>query len=112
MRRLLVALLVIGLAACSASGSGTTAASDLPPLTIEGRAFGAAPTVSPGDSFDIVNLDSVRHTFSSGDGSWKQVDVPGNATVTFTVPASLAAGSYVFFCAVHSDMGGTLTVGG
>lgn len=81
-------------------------------LTIEGRAFGQAPEVSAGESFTIVNLDSARHTFSSADGSWEQVDLAGDSQVSFTVPEDLAPGRYVFFCAIHSDMGGSLTVTG
>ena len=83
-----------------------------PTLTIEGLAFGEPPEVGPGESFTIVNLDSARHTFSSSDGSWEQVEVPAQSQVPFTVPASLAPGRYVFFCAVHSNMGAALTVSG
>ena len=90
-----------------------TAASDAgPTLTIEGRAFGPAPEVAAGESFTIVNLDAARHTFSSSDGSWEQVDLAGDSQVSFTVPPDLAPGRYIFFCAIHSDMGGTLTVTG
>jgi plastocyanin len=81
-------------------------------LTIEGRSFGQAPEVAAGESFTIVNLDSARHTFTSSDGSWEQVDLPGDSQVPFTVPEALAPGRYVFFCAIHSDMGGSLTVAG
>jgi len=91
----------------------TLAAPTGPTLTIEGRAFGQAPEVAAGESFTIVNLDSTRHTFSSADGSWEQVALPGGSQVLFTVPDSLAPGRYVFFCAIHSDMtGGGLTVSG
>ena len=87
-----------------------TAAATGPTLTIEGRAFGQPPEVAAGESFTIINLDSARHTFSSGDGSWEQEDLAGDSQVSFTVPPDLAPGRYVFFCAIHSDMGGTLTV--
>ena len=60
----------------------------------------------------IVNLDSVRHTFTSGDGSWEAVAIVGNSEAEFVVPDALAPGSYVFFCEVHGDMGGSLTIGG
>jgi plastocyanin len=89
-----------------------TAASTGLTLTIEGRAFGQPPEVAAGESFTIINLDSARHTFSSGDGSWEQVDLAGDSQVSFTVPPNLAPGQYVFFCAIHSDMGGSLTVTG
>ena len=38
--------------------------------------------------------------------------MPADSQVPFTVPDSLAPGRYVFFCAIHSDMGGELTVSG
>ena len=68
--------------------------------------------VAAGESFTIINLDSARHTFTSSDGSWESVDLPADSQVPFTVPDSLAPGRYVFFCAIHSDMGGSLTIAG
>ena len=63
----------------SASGDDTAttsgAVSAAPTMTIEGRVFGPAPEVAAGESFTIINLDSTRHTFSSSDGSWEQVDL-------------------------------------
>jgi plastocyanin len=117
----IVALLMVAVLACggegdTATGSPSTAAAATeatgPTLTIEGRSFGQAPEVAAGESFTIINLDSARHTFSSSDGSWEQVDVPADSQVPFTVPDSLAPGRYVFFCAIHSDMGGSLTIAG
>ncbi|MGH8923919.1 MAG: cupredoxin domain-containing protein [Acidimicrobiia bacterium] len=89
-----------------------TSAGDGPILSIEGRAFGSVPQLAPGDSMTIVNLDSVRHTFTSGDDSWEAVQLAGDSEATFTVPADLAPGDYVFFCEIHADMGGRLTITG
>lgn len=129
-------LLMAGVVACggegdTATGSSTatsTTTTDVPEttaasetteaavtgltLTIEGRAFGQAPEVAAGESFTIINLDSTRHTFSSADESWDAVTLASDSQVLFTVPDSLAPGRYVFFCAIHSDMGGGLTVTG
>ena len=118
-------LLVLAVLACGGEGdtatgspsttapaTETTATPVGPTLTIEGRSFGQAPEVAAGESFTIINLDSARHTFTSSDGSWEEVDLPGDSQVQFTVPDSLAPGRYVFFCALHSDMGGSLTVSG
>ena len=96
----------------AATVTSDTAASTGLTLTIEGRAFGQPPEVAAGESFTIINLDSTRHTFSSADGSWEQVDLAADSQVSFTVPEALAPGRYVFFCAIHSDMGGSLTVTG
>ena len=94
------------------TGPGATDAPAGPTLTIEGRAFGQVPQVAAGESFTIINLDSTRHTFTSSDGSWEPVDLSGDSEASFTVPESLPPGSYRFICAIHPDMGGTLTVSG
>jgi plastocyanin len=115
-----LALLMVTVLACGGEGdtatgspaTTSTAAVAEPTLTIEGRSFGQAPEVAAGASFTIINRDSARHTFTSSDGSWEEVDLPGDSEVPFTVPAALAPGRYVFFCAIHSDMGGSLTVTG
>lgn len=119
MARWTLLLLLIGsLLACGGDSTEpnttglTTGGADGPQLRIEGRSFGSAPALAPGDSMTIVNLDSVRHTFSSGDDSWEAVEISGNSEAEFAVPDGLAAGSYPFFCEVHSAMGGTLTVAG
>ena len=96
--------------AVSEEDTGTTAGAAGPTMTIEGRVFGPTPEVAAGETFTIINLDSTRHTFSSSDGSWEQVDLAPDSQVSFTVPEGLAPGKYVFFCAIHSSMGGTLTV--
>ena len=120
-----LALMVVAVLACGGEGntatgspSTTAAATETmaaptgPTLTIEGRSFGVAPEVAAGESFIIVNLDSTRHTFSSSDGAWEQVDLPVESQTPFTVPDSLKPGRYVFFCAIHSDMSGSMTVSG
>jgi len=96
----------------AAASTDTSAAPTGPTLTIEGRSFGRAPDVAAGETFTIVNLDSTRHTFSSSDGAWEEVQLPVESQVPFTIPDSLAPGRYIFFCAVHSDMSGSLTVTG
>lgn len=114
-----LAVLVVLVIACGGEGetatgspSTTTAAPTGPTLTIEDRSFGQAPEVAAGESFTIVNLDSTPHTFTSSDGSWEQVELAADSQAPFTVPDSLAPGRYVFFCSIHSDMGGSLTVTG
>ncbi|MGH8958502.1 MAG: cupredoxin domain-containing protein [Acidimicrobiia bacterium] len=119
-RSLMVAALFVTLVSCGGEADTTTtvassdgtSAGDGPILTIEGRAFGSVPQLAPGTSMTIVNLDSVRHTFTSGDDSWEPVQLAGESEATFTVPGDLAPGDYIFFCEVHADMGGRLTVTG
>jgi plastocyanin len=108
-RTLIVLALAFSAVACGGAATDQTAAA--PTLTVEGRAFGQTPSVGPGETFNIVNKDPSRHTFTSADGSWEEVTLAGDSTVVFTAPD--APGSYVFFCAVHpTSMGGTLTVQG
>lgn len=105
--------LIIGLIGCSPDSTtpNTTPASEGEGarLTIEGRAFGSAPDLAPSETLTIVNLDSVRHTFSSDDGSWERVEIAGNSEASFVAPDD--AGTYRFFCEVHPDMGGSITIG-
>ncbi|HEY2888206.1 MAG TPA: cupredoxin domain-containing protein [Candidatus Limnocylindrales bacterium] len=65
-------------------------------------------------TIDFDNQDaSVPHDVYIKDGSGTQVFagaiVTGPAKTTYNVP-SLAAGSYTFFCSIHSNMTGTLVV--
>jgi plastocyanin len=65
-------------------------------------------------TIDFDNQDaSVPHDVYIKDGSGTQVFagaiVTGPAKTTYNVP-SLAAGSYTFFCTIHSNMTGTLVV--
>lgn len=110
----LAGLLLAGCGTQTGSTAGSAAPRDTAggaALVVEGRAFGQAPRVSPGESFDIVNRDAGAHTFTSNDGAWAQVDLPAGTTVTFAAPPDLAPGVYSFFCAFHPDsMGGRLTV--
>lgn len=115
-RKLTWALAALIAGACG-NGAGPapteeTSAGDGPVLSIQGRAFGSVPQLAPGESMVIVNLDSVRHTFTSADDSWEAVELAGDSEAPFTVPGDLAPGRYIFFCEVHSDMGGSLTVAG
>lgn len=112
--RFVIAVLTAGLLVACA-GDAEPPASDVPAgptLTIEGRAFGQPPQLAAGETMVIDNQDAVRHTFTSSDGVWDEVEVAGNSSAEFTVPADLGPGDYRFICVVHSDMGGTLTVTG
>jgi len=110
-RAVIVLAFALSAVACGGAATDQTAASSAPSLTVEGRAFGQPPAVGPGEKFNIVNKAASRHTFTSADGSWEEVELLADSTVVFTVPDT--PGSYVFFCAVHpTSMGGTLTVAG
>jgi plastocyanin len=96
------------------AASGGTADVTITALNI---AFTESSVNAPaGKAFTILfdNQDaSVPHDVDIKDGSGTQVFagalVTGPAKTTYDVP-SLAAGSYTFFCTIHSNMTGTLVV--
>ena len=138
MRPHRLGLVLVGLAALAACGSGTygsSAATTLPrapattaaagaatspagatsaaasadTITIKDFAF-TAPAVAPGATVTVKNEDGTTHTVTSDDGSSFNVKVDSGGTATFTAPTK--AGSYAFHCNIHHSMTGTLTVTG
>ena len=113
----------------TASGNGTnqtgTAAGPSATLNIpEGASVQGNPayepdplTVTAGDTVEVSNQDTVPHTVTSGTGpedaeSGSQFDtsiIDAGATAQVDT-ASLAAGDYPYYCAVHPFMLGTLKV--
>ena len=76
-----------------------------------------AVTLERGGLLTVVNDDNMAHSVTSeavgtqGDPLFEVV-VPAHATGTLTLPTSVSAGSYDFYCAFHPNMRGTLTVTG
>jgi plastocyanin len=68
-------------------------------------------SVATGTTVTFVNEDSVRHTFTSGegeaDGTFDLETVAEGDTAEFTFDE---AGTYPYFCEVHASMTGTITV--
>ena len=114
-RAITIAGLVAGallIAACSSSSDTTTAPPDTGgDVSIENFSFGpASTTVSVGDTVTWTNNeDSVGHTTTSDDGLWKSdVLKPGDGfDRTFD-----EAGTFTYFCSIHSSMKGSITVEG
>lgn len=72
-------------------------------------------TIEEGESLTYVNLDAAPHDVTSRDGDAD--DEPLFASPTITTGTAgvegvelLAAGTYDFFCTIHPEMQGTLTV--
>lgn len=121
-----VAVLAMGLVACSSNDDGGASASpsgggtaDCPDLTsgdtftitIEGLAFQPdCFTARAAQGITIVNKDSVPHTFTI-DGTQIDVEIAGGETFNGE-PASevVAPGTYDFRCTIHPQMTGTITV--
>jgi plastocyanin len=70
-------------------------------------AFGDPVTVSPGETVEVVNNDSVPHNITSPEG-FKTPDIAPGGTATFTAPEE--PGTYNFNCGIHPAMTGSLEV--
>ncbi|MDX1468694.1 MAG: cupredoxin domain-containing protein [Acidimicrobiia bacterium] len=85
----------------------TTTAAAEPLIFISGFRFQGADTVSVGTTLEVENRDSVDHTWTSVDDVFNSGTLGGGDTFTFTFDAP---GEYEFFCAIHPDMTGSITV--
>ena len=118
----LVVLAVLALlAGCGgqASGPGTTGAATgsttgagVPPgattVNMKNTAFVPADlTIKVGQTVAWVNQDSTQHDVVANDGSFKSPLLDTNQVFTFTFTK---AGSFPYYCAVHPQMQGTVTV--
>ena len=127
MKRLTLTLGLLALAAVLAACSGASAEAPTPAapagspsadaVTIAAKDLKFVQTAVPvkaGAAFDLVfdNQDGAPHNISISNPSGANVfkgEIVSSTEVTYSVPA-LAAGSYPFFCEVHPDMKGTITV--
>lgn len=87
-----------------ANGTGATAE-----ITISGFAFSGAETVSVGDTVVVTNVDAAPHTWTEVDRAFHSgtLDIDETYEHTFT-----EAGVFDYFCAIHPEMTGTITVEG
>ena len=111
---IVVALLALGLAACSSSskksdaGPGSTAGSG-DTITIKNFSFTTA-TVKAGSTVTVKNNDSTAHTVTSDTaGQFDAGTIDPGQSATFTAPST--PGSYPYHCNIHpTQMRSTLTV--
>lgn len=102
-----------GTAAPSPTSAPTTAAPTAASVNIDvqGFKFPANMDVAKGTKVTWTNKDTTKHTVTSGtrptkDGKFDgQLDAGGTFSFTFT-----EAGTYQYFCTLHSSMNGTITV--
>jgi plastocyanin len=68
---------------------------------------GGSITVEAGTTVTWVNQGAANHTATASDGSFDTGTIApgGSGSVTFNTP-----GTYSYFCAIHPDMTGTITV--
>jgi plastocyanin len=107
-----------GSAAPAATTAATTAATAAPAaaaaavnIDVQGFKFPANMDVAKGTKVTWTNKDSVGHTVTSGtrptkDGKF-DLALAAGSTVSFTFTD---AGTFNYFCTVHSSMNGTITV--
>ncbi len=137
MKRLVLSLGLVALAAVSAAcsdGSGGTTASpaasapaasapaasapagDAIVVVAKDLKFSTASITAPADeAFQITldNQESAPHNIAIKDASGAEKfkgEIVTSKQITYDVPA-LAAGAYEFWCEVHPDMKGALTAG-
>jgi plastocyanin len=95
-------------AATTTTVAATTTTGAANKITIQNFTFSGIDSAKANTNWTVTNQDSVPHTVSADDGSFK-FDVAAGETKSFTKP--LAAGSYPIHCDVHpSRMKGTLVV--
>ncbi len=89
------------------AGSTTTIPDDADhELRIEGFAFSGPDTVGVGDTILVTNDDSLPHTWTSTEGGWNSGTLTGQSFFyTFE-----RAGTFEYFCGIHAEMRGNITV--
>jgi plastocyanin len=108
---LLTALSV--LAACSGDDAGSSSTSPDPDseatITMADFAFAGATTVGVGETVTVTNEDTVGHTWTAVDGEFDSGNLAGGESFEHTFDE---AGEFDFFCSIHPDMAGSITVEG
>ena len=62
-----------------------------------------------GDTVQITNSDSVSHTWTSTDGAFHSGIIGSGETFTHTFEE---AGTFPYFCQIHTEMSGSITIDG
>ncbi|MFP3881841.1 MAG: cupredoxin domain-containing protein [Actinomycetota bacterium] len=78
-------------------------------ITIEDFNFSGAETAAVGDTVTITNEDAVGHTWTAVDGEFDSGTLAEGETFEFTFEG---AGEFEYFCSIHPEMEGTITVEG
>jgi plastocyanin len=107
------AVLAIVISACGGAAVVPSATPAPAPaaIDIQGFKFPANTDVAKGTTVTWTNKDTTKHTVTSGtrpnkDGKFDgQLDAAGTFSFTFT-----DAGTFSYYCALHSSMNATITV--
>ena len=95
-------------AAGPAGSSTSTMTQSASMIHISGFKYTVPPSVAPGATVSVMNMDGENHTVTADSGNAFDVKANAGSTVTFTAPK--APGSYPFHCTYHSNMHGVLVV--
>ncbi len=118
---LTLSLFALMLGACAGSEAETTttladeapsstAGSDVEAaITIENFAFNGVRNVEAGTTVVATNQDGVTHTWTSADDVWNSGGLSSGDSFEFTFTDP---GEYDYFCSIHPQMTGTITVEG
>lgn len=114
--RLCVVALVAALAACGSDDAATVAPTDAPASAGDGAtieiidfSFRGPDSVAVGTEVEVVNRDSVPHTWTAADRSFDSGSLRTDASFTHTFAD---AGTYEFACSIHPGMTGSIDVTG
>lgn len=78
-------------------------------ITIAGFRFSGDDTGSVGDAVQVTNSDNVGHTWTATEGAFHSGVLSSGETFTFTFEQP---GTYDYFCQIHAEMSGTITIEG
>ena len=109
-------VLVLGLMLVACGGSddpgddpGTGDAADGVTISIDGFAFSEPGPLAEGGTVTVTNNDSTTHTWTANDGLFDSSGLSPGESFEFTFDE---AGTYTFFCNIHPNMTGSITVTG
>lgn len=120
----LSSLILLGLVVIACSGGGEVASTTSPgdgrltttsatnaeaEIAIQNFSFTGATSVPVGTTVVVKNEDGVTHTWTSRDGVFNSGGISGGSSFEFTFDEP---GEYAYFCSIHTQMTGTLTVEG
>ncbi len=92
----------------SIAPSAATSAATGSAVSIAGFSFQPSTiTISVGTTVKWTNNDSVGHTVTADDGSFKSDTLGSGVTFSHTFAT---AGTFAYHCAIHASMKGTVTV--
>jgi plastocyanin len=78
-------------------------------ITIEDFTFSQPEELAVGGTVTVTNNDTTAHTWTSDDDLFNSSGIDPGGSFEFTFDE---AGTYTFFCSIHPNMTGSITVSG